>query len=130
MMDKQEHINYWLKTSEMDLSSMETIHHAGKYTVALFMGHLALEKLLKAFWVKTHPDNFPPKTHNLLKIAEEAEVELNESEIAFLLEVNEFNLETRYPDFKLDFYKKCTKQFSSDYILKIKEIYKCIAGQI
>jgi hypothetical protein len=57
-------------------------------------------------------------------------IELNESEIAFLLEVNEFNLETRYPDFKLDFYKKCTKQFSSDYILKIKEIYKCIAGQI
>jgi HEPN domain-containing protein len=51
-MNKQEHIDYWIRTSEMDISSMETIHNAGKYTIALFMGHLALEKLLKAFWVK------------------------------------------------------------------------------
>jgi HEPN domain-containing protein len=129
-MNKQEHIDYWLQTSEMDLSSMETIHNAGKYTIALFMGHLALEKLLKAFWVKAHSDNFPPKTHNLVKLADEAAVKLNENEISLLLEINEFNLETRYPDFKLDFYKKCTQEFSSEYIVKIKELYTCIAAQM
>jgi HEPN domain-containing protein len=78
-MNEQEYIDYWLRISEMDLSSMGTIHNAGKYTVALFMGHLALEKLLKALWVKTQSDNFPPKTHNLVKLADEAAVTLNEN---------------------------------------------------
>jgi HEPN domain-containing protein len=129
-MNKQDHIDYWLSTSEMDFSSMDTIHNAGKYTVALFMGHLALEKLLKALWVKVHSDNFPPKTHNLVKLAVEAEVKLNQIDISLLLEINEFNLETRYPDFKMDFYKRCTQEFSAEYIHKIKELYSCIAGQM
>jgi HEPN domain-containing protein len=129
-MKKPEYIQYWVKTSEEDLSSMESIFISGKYHWALFIGHLCLEKILKALWIKSNKNDFPPRTHNLKKLAEEAQYILSEEEAALLLEINEFNLEARYPDYKQEFYKKCTKEFAEGYIGKIKDLYKCIANQI
>lgn len=71
-MGKQDIIKYWIKTSEDDLSSMESIFNAGNYDWALFIGHLSLEKIMKALWVKNNTSDVPPKTHNLKKIADEA----------------------------------------------------------
>jgi len=52
-MEKQDYINYWVETSESDLASMESVFNAGTYNWSLFIGYLALEKLLKAAWIKT-----------------------------------------------------------------------------
>jgi len=38
-------------------------------------------------------------------------------------EVNDFNLVTRYPDYKLDFYKLCTKKYADKYFKEIKRYY-------
>ncbi len=128
--DKQDYIKYWLKTSEDDLSSMESTFNVGNYDWALFIGHLSLEKILKALWVKNNESDIPPKTHNLKKIADEAKYPATEGEALLLLEINDFNLEARYPDYKFDFHKKCTKEFAENYITKIKELHKCIASLI
>ena len=129
-MEKQDYIKYWLKTSEDDLSSMEANFNSDKYDWALFIGHLCVEKALKALWVKNNASDIPPKTHNLKKIADEAQYPMSDDEAILLLEINDFNIEARYPDYKLDFYKKCTKEFAEGYIKKIKELHTCIAGQI
>ncbi len=129
-MNKTEYINYWVKTSEDDIASMNINFEAGKYDWALFIGHLALEKILKALWIKNNESDFPPKTHNLRKIAVEAKSPISETDDLFLVEINEFNLEARYPDYKFEFHKKCTKEFTMDYLLKIQEFHKCIANQI
>lgn len=47
-MEKQDYIKYWVKTSEEDLKSMESVFQAEKYDWSLFIGHLSLEKVLKA----------------------------------------------------------------------------------
>jgi HEPN domain-containing protein len=96
----------------------------------LFIGHLSLEKILKALWVKNNQSDIPPRTHNLKKIAEESKYALSEDESILLLEINDFNLEARYPDYKFDFHNKCTKEFAEGYLGKIKELYKCILSQI
>jgi HEPN domain-containing protein len=128
--EKQDYINYWVKTSKDDLSSMESVFNAGKYDWALFIRHLALEKVLKAFWVKNNTKNIPPKIHNLIKIADEAQYPKSEEEALLFLEINDFNPEARYPDFKADFNKKCTKEFAEGYLKKIKELFQCIARLI
>jgi len=125
-MNKQDYIQYWLDTSINDFSSMESNFQAGKYDWALFIGHLCIEKLLKAFWVKFNESNFPPKTHNLLKLSEEAGLELSEEQLLLLHTVNRFQIETRYPDYKQDFSKECTMDFAQEYLSKIKEFYQCI----
>ena len=43
---------------------------------ALFMGHLVIEKLLKALYVK-NKDEYPSLIHDLRRICEKADVELD-----------------------------------------------------
>ena len=37
--------------------------------------------------------------------------------------VTDFNIQTRYPDYKLDFYKRCNKEYADEYFCKIKELH-------
>ena len=61
----KEHIQYWVESAEHDLDSAESLFTAGKYDWSLFIGHLVLEKILKALYVQDNQNRLPPKTHNL-----------------------------------------------------------------
>ena len=43
--------------------------------------------------------------------------------------VTDFNLETRYPDEKFSFKKKCTKKFTKEYLDQIEVMKKWLAKQ-
>lgn len=128
-MDKGEHSQYWLNSAEHDLDSAEALFSAGKYDWCLFLGHLVVEKALKAKLVSIN-NEFPPKSHNLLFLSEKANIELTEEQKEFLDIVNGFNIDARYPDYKLTFYKCCSKEFTLEHFTKIKELYRWIRSQI
>ncbi len=90
---------------------------------SLFIGHLVIEKLLKANYVKMVDSNVP-RTHDLLKLAVSAGIEIEEKKKDDLQYITLFNIETRYDEYKRDFQKKCTKIFTEDNINKIKELRK------
>ena len=50
-MDTQEQIQYWSDTAEHDLKTAEHLFEKGDYAWCLFIGHLVLEKFLKALYV-------------------------------------------------------------------------------
>ncbi len=125
-MDKFEHSRYWITSADHDLETAETLFSSGKYDWCLFICHIVLEKGLKALYVLKHDGEMPPKTHNLVRLAELAETELKEEQIDLLDRINDFNIETRYPDYRLEFYKTCTKEFTSEYFKKAKELYTWI----
>ncbi len=126
-MNKQEHINYWVATADHDLETAETLFQSGRYDACLFFGHLMLEKVLKSLWVKAREDDFiPPKIHNLLKIATESKISINDEQKTLLSSTEDFNIETRYPDYRLSFYKLCTKEFTEPQFNSIKELYLCL----
>jgi len=129
-MTKDEHIDYWLKSAEHDLTAAESLFKSEKYDWCLFIGHLVLEKTLKALFVNANENKVPPWIHNLVKLAELSSLELTEEQKLFLDEVNDFNLETRYPDHKLEFYKRCTQKYTADYFKRIKEFYKWLKSQL
>jgi len=83
-----------------------------------------LEKTLKAIYIDKHGNNIPPKVHNLVRLTELCNLELSEEQRLFLDKVNDFNIQTRYPDYKLDFYRLCTFDFAQEYFNKIKDFYK------
>jgi len=64
--DKQKIIDFWVTGSDDDYDTMIALHDKQRYSWSLFLGHLTLEKLLKAYYVKVK-ENYPPFTHNLLK---------------------------------------------------------------
>ena len=126
MMIKQQHIDYWISTAEDDWGSVELLFNGKKYLQSLFWAHLVLEKLTKALWVKNHVENTPTKTHNLILLLEQSNVDLGEEKMRFLYDYNSFQLSSRYPDYLNEIYKVCTKQFTEIQLNKVKEIKKCL----
>lgn len=123
-MDKEEFnreklIQYWLASSDDDFETMEAMYRARRYNWTLFVGHLMIEKLLKAYYVKVKKD-FPPFIHNLMRLAEKAEIELNEENKLFFITVTAFNINARYDDYKMSFQKKCTPEYTAQWIEEIK----------
>ncbi len=96
-------------------------HVCGASLWCLFIGHVVLEKIPKALFVLSNEKAIPPKTPNLVKLANLASGNLNREQDIFLDEVNDFNLETRSPDYKFAFYQRCTKEFTEAYFHKIKD---------
>ncbi len=129
-MGPKEHIEYWLKSAAHDLESAETLFEHKRYDWCLFLGHLVIEKTLKAFCVRDNPNQQVPFIHNLAKLAEQTKLVLTQEQRTLLLEINQFNIKGRYPDYKFEFYRKCTPEFTENYFSKIKELYNWLLQQM
>lgn len=119
----QEVVDYWLVTAEHDRETMDVLIKNGRYSDALFFGHIILEKVLKALVVK-ETKKLAPYTHNLTYLAKLSAIEIAAEEMDLLDKVNEFNIRARYPKYKLEFYKKATKEYSEGYLGDINNLYK------
>ncbi|NJM93473.1 MAG: HEPN domain-containing protein [Cytophagales bacterium] len=86
---------------------------------ALFMGHLVIEKLLKALYISKMNEH-PPMIHDLRRICNKMEIELSEKNIRTLDTVSRFNISARYDDYRRTFYKLCTDSFTIEWISEIK----------
>ena len=128
-MDIEKQVDYWIKSAEHDLDTANSLIIAKKFDWALFMGHLVLEKILKAIYVK-RKGSFPPKTHNLLFLLKEADIQISEDDSDFFEDVNTFNISTRYPDEQLKFYQLCTEEFTVEKFEKIEEKYKWLKDAV
>jgi len=128
-MDKKEHTEYWLNSAEHDLDVAETLFQNEKHDWCLFIGHLVIEKILKAFYVRDTGES-PPWIHNLLSLSENTNLSLSDEQKQLLAKINNFNVEARYPDQKYSFYKVCTQEFTKEYFSKIKELYQWLLSQI
>ena len=128
-MNIKQNIDYWLKSAAHDLDVAETLFRNQKYDWCLFIGHLVIEKTLKAFYVRDKQE-MPPKIHNLLRLAENTKLALDKEQLQFLAEVNRFNIEARYNDYKFKFQKLCTAEFTEQQFSKIKEMYEWLLSRM
>jgi HEPN domain-containing protein len=95
----------------------------GDNSYALFFGHLAIEKVLKAVYVARNNEH-APFGHNLIRLANAAGMELTESQAESLVIVTAFNIEARYPDLKRSFRQKCTLPYTRQEMTRIKELFR------
>jgi len=124
-LNKDQLIKYWIEGSEDDFETMTVMFDSKKFSWSLFIGHLMIEKLLKAYFVKVKSD-YPPLIHNLLRLAEKADLELTDDERKQLVTITAFNINTRYDDYKMSFKRQCTLEFTSEWIDKLKELRQWI----
>lgn len=125
----KEQVEYWVELAEQDLPVAESLLKNGHYMWCLYIGHLILEKILKAKYVKDN-EKTPPKVHDLLKLANATNLKLSPEISEFLNRVTDFNIEARYTDYKSRFYKLCTKEFTETNFLKIRKTYEWIKKEL
>ena len=128
-LDIDKIVNHWIETSDDDFKTMLTLFRSNIYHWALFMGHISLEKLLKAYLVRKNQQH-APFTHNLYRLAELGGLEISEEYAEWLFKITSFNLNARYDDFKKEFYTMCTIDFTKEWIEKIKTLQHWIKQKL
>ena len=128
-MNQKQIIDYWRTESEESLRVMTHLFEKKDYSYALFFGHLAVEKIIKALFVQNTNQDVP-RSHNLLRLAKAAQVETTKQQKLDLVRITAFNLEARYPDYKGNFRKKCTLEFSEIELQKIKEVFSWLKSML
>jgi HEPN domain-containing protein len=127
--DVEKLVGYWTETSDDDDKTMTNLFKSKDFHWSLFIGHLVLEKLLKACVVKKTSGN-PPFTHDLTKLAKLSGLNFSEEQFDWLDTITTFNLNARYDSYKKAFYKKCTFDFTKEWYDNIKTLRQWIKEQL
>jgi HEPN domain-containing protein len=117
--NKDKLIEYWSVSSDDDYDTMIVMFESKRFNWALFVGHLMIEKLLKALYVKNNND-YPPFIHNLLRLAEKCHIDLSDDQKLFFATVTAFNINARYDDYKMSFQQKCTLEYTAIWVKNLK----------
>ncbi len=82
MVDIGKQIHYWVEGAKEDWEVAQELLSKGRVRHGLFLGHLALEKILKAHVCRTTQD-LAPRIHNLIRIAELAGFNLSSDQYGY-----------------------------------------------
>jgi HEPN domain-containing protein len=118
--DTKRLVEHWIESSDRDFKAMNNLFKSKDYAWSLFVGHLVIEKLLKAYYIEINKEN-PPMIHDLLRIAQKSKLELSFDQENTLDTITKFNIRARYDNYIADFYKLCTVSYTREWIKNIKE---------
>jgi len=127
-MDKQNVINYWLQSAQNDLETAQSLVELQKYSWALFIYQLVFEKNLKARIVQV-TDQAAPITHDLVKLAHLAQLEVSQEQIDNLKTISKFNIDARYDDYKYAFFKQADQKYANKWVKIITDLLSWLKQQ-
>jgi HEPN domain-containing protein len=122
-------IKFWRESSVDAFDTSDKLFESKKYNHSLFFVHLSLEKILKALYVQIKKDS-PPPIHDLIRLAEKCEISMDGKLKEELAEISTFNVSARYDDYKLEFYKKATREYSEKWRRVSKIIFDKLLSQL
>ena len=127
-MGRNQIIKNWLLKAKVDVETAKDLFDSGHYDWCLFIWHLAIEKVLKTKIVSLNKQIL--YIHDLRRLAKETNLVFNNEQLSQLNEITSFNLEARYDDYKLTFYKKADKRFTEKWVKICESIYNFITKNI
>ena len=124
-MDKK--ISYWMDLAEYDLDTSSAMLTSKRYLYVGFMAHQAIEKILKAYYVKVH-DKTAPFSHSLSFLAKEAGIydKFSEKQKDFIDTLEPMNIEARYPTHKEQLLRSMTAKRCAELLEQTQELFKWI----
>ena len=125
--DKSDH---WLLTANYDLETAKIMYKTKRWLYVIFMCHQTIEKSLKAVIAKG--GIFPPKTHNLNKLLELAQLNhiLSKEQHDFIEEIDPFNIITRYPEDINELLSTLSKNKCNEILNKTEDFLKWIENKL
>jgi HEPN domain-containing protein len=126
----EKHVSNWLDQSNQDWEVVHVLFQSQYFGQCLFWAHLVVEKICKALWIKNLGIPKPPRTHNLLFLLEEAEIEVDLSQKRILIDLGFFQSQGRYPD---DLYKiesEINFEKANELLQQIDELRKWLISKL
>ena len=127
----ERNVNTWVQIAAEDFDVAEYCFHGKKYMWAMVMCQQAIEKLLKAIYVK-QTDKIPEKTHNLTKLAKDTGIikELSEETIILLEDLLIYYFGSRYPDKRAKFQLDFTVELMNNTMEQAREVYSWLKNKL
>lgn len=113
--------NHWIESSDNDYNTMIHLFNSKDYSWSLFIGHIVIEKLLKASIIK-ETGNQALFSHDLTKLAQISKLDFDEGQLDMLDSITTFNINARYDSYKNAFYQRCTFEFTNKWIENINNL--------
>ena len=124
------HTDHWLGLSAYDFEVVKDLLKSERYVYAVFITHLATEKLLKAAVVEFTDQDPPPKIHGLKRLAEIAELTVTEEQTEFLVELTLQQQRTRYPEDIVSLGKVYTHEYAQRLLKQAEEFRAWLEPQV
>lgn len=96
-LDREKHAAFWKMGAQEDLGAAARLLETGHRRHGLFFAHLAVEKALKGL-ATLRTGEVPPKSHDLLRLAEVADLVVDEVRAVSMARLGRFCMEGRYPE--------------------------------
>ena len=122
-------VKYWVDLSRYDIETAKAMLAGGRYLYVLFTCQQSIEKMLKALVVK-NTKSFPPKIHDLVKLASLAKTDIEKEQKEFLAKLNYYYLETRYPRELSEISKQIKKEAALELFNNTKKILKWLRSKV
>jgi HEPN domain-containing protein len=121
---------YWIERAEYDLETARAMLQTGRYLYVGFMCQQTVEKALKAVIAKSGV--FPPKIHDLVRLAELANLSkiLSDDQNHLLDELYPLSIEARYPSHKEMLAQTLNKHTCTEYITKTEAMLQWIKEKL
>jgi HEPN domain-containing protein len=114
----EKQIEYWKSSALSDIETAEILIEKGKFLHGLFFCHLTIEKALKAHYVNS-TQTLAPKTHDLIFLLDRTNLQLDEKHKLFLVVLMKYQLEGRYPEYKIN---TPSKEKANEYFNQTKDL--------
>jgi HEPN domain-containing protein len=131
-MNNMDKVNYWVEIAADDLTVAKDLLKINSFLYVGFMCHQTIEKILKAIHVVKFPNDTPPYTHKIIKLAEITRLyeKMSQGQRDFIDTLEPLNIEARYPSVKKDIYSSLNKE-RCDFIFKQTEgLFQWIKAQL
>ena len=127
----QKIIDNWISLAEYDLATAHDMSKAGRYLYVAFMCQQAIEKILKACYVKQY-NSTPPYTHNLLRLVKELNFkdEMGDEMMADIEDLNSYYIESRYTEDIEELSKLLTEVKAVSVLNSTKELFGWIRARL
>lgn len=124
-------VQNWLSLAEYDLVTAEAMLQTERYLYVAFMAQQAIEKMLKACYVK-YCGSTPPHTHNLLRLiaampwATDADAET----MGLVERLNSYYIESRYTEDIAELARALTGEEAERLLGSTRELFGWIKAKL
>ncbi|VVB85536.1 HEPN domain protein [uncultured archaeon] len=123
-----EVIGRWVRQAEHDLENARKNLDIEAYDVSLILCQQAVEKILKALYIKERQEE-PPRTHSLRKLIELTD--MPDNALNLVAELDSYYLVLRYPDVgDIVPYENVDKEDAEDGIGKAEQIVESVKSKL
>jgi HEPN domain-containing protein len=124
-------IQNWLALAEYDYETAHAMFQSGRYIYVVFTCQQAVEKMLKAVYVREY-QAAPPYIHSLMKLAKSLSFfhEFSECQLFDMERLNSYYLQSRYSDQIQEMMAQFTKEQAAEFLYKTEALMRWLRNKL